>query len=42
MPPVTVELSVFQGEYSTQWNLMMAAAVTATVPMLIVYVLAQQ
>lgn len=42
MLPVTVGLSVFQGEYSTQWNLMMAAAVTATVPVLIVYVLAQR
>jgi multiple sugar transport system permease protein len=42
MMPVTVGLSVFQGEYNAQWNLMMAAAVTATIPVLIVYVLAQR
>lgn len=42
MMPVTVGLSVFQGEYNAQWNLMMAAAVTATIPVLLVYMLAQR
>jgi multiple sugar transport system permease protein len=39
---LTVGLSYFQGQYNTQWNLMMAATLISVVPILILYVFAQK
>jgi multiple sugar transport system permease protein len=40
--PVVVGLRNFQGQYGTEWNLLMAAAAIATIPTVIVYLLAQR
>lgn len=40
--PVVVGLSVFQDQYFTQWELLMAAATVSTVPVLIVFLVAQR
>lgn len=40
--PVAVGLRAFQGQYSTDWNLLMAAAALATIPVIVVYVAAQR
>jgi ABC-type glycerol-3-phosphate transport system permease component len=37
-----VGLSAFQGQYNVQWHLLMAGAVIALIPVLIVYVVAQR
>ncbi len=42
MQTVPVGLSSFQGQYGTRWNIMMAAAVVAMVPVLIIYIFAQK
>jgi multiple sugar transport system permease protein len=39
---LTVGLSYFQGQYNTQWNLMMAASLISVVPILILYGVAQK
>jgi multiple sugar transport system permease protein len=39
---LTVGLSYFQGQYNTQWNLMMAATLISVVPILILYAVAQK
>jgi len=41
METVPVGLNSFQGQYSVRWNLLMAAAVVAMVPVLVVYAFAQ-
>jgi multiple sugar transport system permease protein len=40
--PVVVGLQKFQGQFGTQWNLLMAAALITTVPVLLVYTAAQR
>ncbi len=40
--PVVVGLRQFQGQYGTDWNLLMAAAAIATIPVVVVYQLAQR
>ncbi len=40
--PVVVGLRDFQGQYGTDWNLLMASAAIATIPTIIVYLLAQR
>ena len=40
--PVVVGLRNFQGQYGTDWNLLMAAAAIATIPTVIVYLFAQR
>jgi multiple sugar transport system permease protein len=40
--PVAVGLTRFQGEHGTDWELLMAASVIATIPVLIVYFAAQR
>jgi len=40
--PIVVGLTRFQGEYGTAWNLLMAASVIATIPVLLVYFAAQR
>ena len=42
MRTVPVGLNSFQGQYSVRWNLLMAAAVVAMLPVLIVYIFAQK
>ncbi|MBZ0302270.1 MAG: carbohydrate ABC transporter permease [Anaerolineae bacterium] len=42
MRTVPIGLNSFQGQYSVRWNLLMAAAVSAMLPVLVVYVLAQK
>lgn len=42
MRMISVGISMFQDQFSTQWTLMMAASATATVPMLIVFFFAQR
>lgn len=39
---LTVGLTIFQGEFTVQWHLLMAGAVTAILPVLIVYMFAQR
>lgn len=39
---LTVGLSYFQGQYNTQWNLMMAATLISVVPILLLYSFAQR
>jgi len=39
---IPVGLAAFQGEYNTQWNLLMAGSVIALLPVLIVYFFAQR
>jgi multiple sugar transport system permease protein len=40
--PIVVGLRQFQGQYGTDWNLLMAAAAIATIPVVVVYLLAQR
>jgi len=40
--PVAVGLRQFQGQYGTEWNLLMAAAAIATIPTMAVYLVAQR
>ena len=42
MRTVPVGLNSFQGQYSVKWNLLMAAAVVAMLPVIIVYAFAQK
>jgi multiple sugar transport system permease protein len=42
MRTVPVGLSYFQGQHNVKWNLLMAAAVVAMTPVLIVYIFAQK
>lgn len=42
MQTVPVGLNSFQGQFSVRWNLLMAAAVVAMVPVLVVYAFAQK
>lgn len=42
MRTVTVGLSIFQGRNNTQWHLLMAAAVIALLPVLVIYLVAQR
>ena len=42
MRTLPVGLSAFQGQYNVQWHLLMAGAVIALLPVLLVYVLAQR
>jgi multiple sugar transport system permease protein len=42
MRTVPVGLNIFQGQFGVKWQLLMAAAVVAMVPVLIVYTLAQK
>lgn len=42
MRTIPVGLSAFQGQYNTQWHLLMAGSVIALLPVLIVYILAQK
>jgi multiple sugar transport system permease protein len=42
MRTLPVGLSAFQGQYNVQWHLLMAGAVIALIPVLIVYVIAQR
>lgn len=39
---ITVGLTIFRGEYTTEWHLMMAASALAVLPMLIIYLSAQK
>jgi multiple sugar transport system permease protein len=39
---LTLGLATFQGTYTTQWNYLMAGAVIITLPVVIVYFLAQK
>ena len=39
---ITVGLTIFQGEFQTQWNLMMAGAVVAVLPVLVLFAAAQK
>src|SRR5258708_534274 len=41
MRTLPVGLSMFQGQYSVRWELLMAASVVALVPVLIIYIFAQ-
>jgi multiple sugar transport system permease protein len=40
--PIQVGLSTFSGKYGTQWVYLMAGTVTSTVPVLIVFIVAQR
>jgi len=40
--PIAVGLRAFEGQYGTDWNLLMAAATLATLPVVAVYLLAQR
>jgi multiple sugar transport system permease protein len=42
MRTLPVGLTAFQGQYKVEWHLLMAGAVIAMVPVLIVYILAQK
>lgn len=42
MRTVPVGLNIFQGQFGVKWQLLMAAAVVAMLPVLIVYILAQK
>lgn len=39
---VTLGLSAFQGQYGTEWNLLMAASVIAVLPILVVFLIGQK
>jgi multiple sugar transport system permease protein len=43
-PPITIQLGLqnFQGAHATDWNLLMAGNVMATLPMLILFLAAQR
>lgn len=40
--PVVVGLQKFQGQYGTDWNLLMAASTLATIPVIIAFLIAQR
>ncbi len=40
--PIAVGLRVFQGQYGTDWELLMAAATLAVIPMVALYLVAQR
>ncbi len=40
--PIQVGLATFSGKYGTQWVYLMAGTVTATLPVLVLFVLAQR
>jgi multiple sugar transport system permease protein len=40
--PIAVGIRRFQGQYSTDWSLLMAAATLATIPVVVVYLMAQR
>lgn len=42
MRMISVGISMFQDQFSTQWTLMMAAAATATLPLLVLFFFAQR
>jgi multiple sugar transport system permease protein len=42
MRTIPVGLSSFQGQYSTEWHLLMAGSVVALLPVLLIYILAQR
>jgi multiple sugar transport system permease protein len=42
MNTLQLGLSVFQQRFTTQWNLLMAATMTATIPVLILFLMAQR
>jgi multiple sugar transport system permease protein len=42
MLTLSVGLATFQGQYGTQWNLMMAGSAIATLPVLVVFLLGQR
>jgi multiple sugar transport system permease protein len=42
MRTIPVGLSSFQGQYSTEWHLLMAGSVIALLPVLLIYILAQK
>jgi multiple sugar transport system permease protein len=42
MRTIPVGLSAFQGQYNTQWHLLMAGSVIALLPVLLIYILAQK
>lgn len=42
MRMISVGISMFKDQFSTQWTLMMAASTTATLPLLIVFFFAQR
>ena len=42
MRTIPVGLSKFQGQYNTRWELLMAGAVTAMLPILVVFMMAQK
>ncbi len=42
MRTIPVGLSSFQGQYSTEWHLLMAGSVVALLPVLLIYILAQK
>ncbi len=42
MRVVSVGLTLFMGQYGTEWNLLMAAATTTVLPTIVVFVLAQR
>jgi multiple sugar transport system permease protein len=42
MRTIPVGLSAFQGQYSTEWHLLMAGSVIALLPVLLIYILAQK
>jgi multiple sugar transport system permease protein len=42
MRTIQIGLAMFTGKYGTQWTLLMAGAVTATIPALIVFMIGQR
>jgi len=42
MRTLPVGLSAFQGQYKTDWNLLMAGSVIAMLPVLLVYIIGQR
>lgn len=42
MRTIPIGLSSFQGQYSTEWNLLMAGSVVALLPVLVIYVVGQK
>ena len=42
MRTIPIGLSSFQGQYSTEWNLLMAGSVVALLPVLVIYIVGQK
>jgi multiple sugar transport system permease protein len=42
MRTLPVGLTAFQGQFKVEWHLLMAGAVIAMIPVLIIYILAQK